>query len=1851
MKKNIITVFIINIVIFGNLFGQTWTQGGISIEPPQTHIFLSDTPFVDFGLPTATSGLAAYNNSTALWLRTQGDNSFSHLTGLASHVDHSYPSISSMPAANGNLAMRVNFSASITGRTSKSRNERTYGSNGSHRQITAQANVGGSATVSGSVRGYGYTNVPVCPNNIMTRRNLIDNATGVYNVLQIQQGVETLQQLQNRQNGVSGANGYCILGSGNTETMIKAVTWSKVPRHIMISRNFAAPDNAIGVVTENEVTSFVEIYYTPVDGKHYTASRVNLHDRVTMNMLFNTSLSASGNVSGFYEEDDYGDWCGDKTHHSHITERRIKEGTSSFNSTFSISMTASYTGSTDDFFRKTVTSETGESETFSHPIRTSANIYYTVVGSGDGSGFTLRGLGLGNRYNKRLLSVVGSCHPTDEITDNDVYTGIRILKKDYSPPASDTITKYTSASTIFFNPSSKVALYGFRFADLNPASGSLSVTRETRNSSTGSFNSPSTNIHTLSMQSIFSGMTSPSGGVHMAIAARGIINFSSAYSERSRNWDNSGAFNIYLGDLDCETEEIELPTHSGEYRLNWTLIDGDTDLVELNGNTLLKTARPEQWGYVTLRVDLSNEWLPQEYADFTVRINDKATADRDQIITGIENDSIYLGQMYSALPVVDEGPEGDILDVGISPNGVVSVISGYSRNSSIVLEGINVNPSVSAEIIVKSPNIACYKKFEESYFVTVKPCEYDGDWYGDNVVVIGSPYNLPVYEVNDADFTVVMDYSDFNDEKPGTYVIVANIRHKEAESCSGSKEFTVTVVCPVYSGEWVGDTIIQLRDPLPSYNVTDGNYSVSMDYSNVNINTPGTYVVIANIIHNEVEECEFQEEITIEIICPEYEGEWVGDVEFNVGSPNALPTYVLSGSNGYSVSIDSSEVDMNTQGVYTIYATIFHEDTNMCDGFEEINIFVGCPSYTGSWSEYGVYELNSSEPLPTYTLSSGSSSYSVTRDSSNVDMTEEGTYVLIANIIHNIDNNCDTQELTNIEVYEPSDGIIIPDINCDDASVSLPLTSINNRPVTYNSGNVINRTVMCGEQTVNFSYRINNGRLRYGSVTFGLNPNLNNSSISISSSSTRLITNGESATLSSSITYPNIGTCDIPDPQYRVISGPVIINGNSIMAGNVTPGNVELAVIEVYYPGFACYDESSTRMNIEVYGADVVTIPNQSCVNRVITLPNGTSIFGTPVTYSAITGGVTLDGRTVTINENNFDNELITVTYRVNGESINRTTSFWINDITNNMPNQQLSFNGSNLNVGEVVMLNSTSLIGTEPTYTIVGGTANAGIVNDGNTYTLGATNQGTVIVRATHPAAECQRETTILATFNFNDCNNCLNLPSISCFEGSGILPAQSIDNQNVTYVNVSNPVGTFNSVTRELTMTTQERAVVRIDYRVGANPEIKTQFMEVNTPENVNNTISNLSDLVLDYGSSFNLQGSSSSGLPITYEVGSGSNLISLVGNSVTIESTEGGTATIIARVAEGNCYPANQKTINITIEELNLGTINVGNINCGVESISLPDRTSTGHPIYSYSLDSEAFDEFGQPLIAIDGLTLLVNTTEMYIITLNARTINNETLSVTVPVNAGSGISDPTIAQGNLVVNTGGVVTVNPVISNNLSYTMTVTSGASHAVLLGNNILGLSVGIAEIRIDVPAQDCYNSGSFTFLVAVQEEGSTSGEDIAQYELILGHDRGVYMRATPEKRVVDYEGVSLVRLNVAVKDLRMGVAGNTANISIISDREGLIITDSFTNSGNPEIDLWNGWSEHDLDGEIIYVKSFITLIGGEYHSSLPQQFIEVDIDEVNLDNIPISQTSLITEAGIYLWDAYYDINNVPEIP
>ena len=403
-------------------------------------------------------------------------------------------------------------------------------------------------------------------------------------------------------------------------------------------------------------------------------------------------------------------------------------------------------------------------------------------------------------------------------------------------------------------------------------------------------------------------------------------------------------------DEDGVGKDIKFPLDSDEY---FTFDFSDVDMTKAGTYPVYVTHQYDD----TIRTSFNiivKDWLMEVYAEdesaFVFHVNDELYTE-DESGINYNFDGLYAriydedgyGWETGVLLDNDEYFTFDFSEVDITKAGTYPVYVTCKYNDAI---------RTSFEIKVIAWQMEVIGDSEKDFIFHVDDVIFDGkntayanyrmnifDSYGNKLI-----YGENTYEsyLNTTDYEI--DLSKVDMSKPGTYPVTVIYKENELIRCEFDirvKNLYMEVLKDneedfiYYVGESFNESLYDVKiydDDEVIFSSWPLYFDAIIDTSKVDMNTPGTYTVYATHEDHPSVKCEF--EITVkedgEPVTKVYSNRADG-FTFNVGDELCLDDfYIMQTSASGNVSIivyfvhctvDTSEVDMNTPGTYTIYVS------------------------------------------------------------------------------------------------------------------------------------------------------------------------------------------------------------------------------------------------------------------------------------------------------------------------------------------------------------------------------------------------------------------------------------------------------------------------------------------------------------------------------------------------------------------------------------------------------------------------------------------------------------------------------------------------------------------------------------------------------------------------------------------------------------------------------------------------------------------------------------------------------------------------------------------------------------------
>ena len=192
--------------------------------------------------------------------------------------------------------------------------------------------------------------------------------------------------------------------------------------------------------------------------------------------------------------------------------------------------------------------------------------------------------------------------------------------------------------------------------------------------------------------------------------------------------------------------------------------------------------------------------------------------------------------------------------------------------------------------------------------------------------------------------TVSIDSSNVDQYSPGTYTVYYTATNK----LGGSNSVSRTVIyqdttAPVIRLTDGGMTKHERGDPYVDAGATaDTGETVTVDTSNVNSNTEGTYYVTYSATDSSGNTSNAKRKVVVrDTVGPVITLLGVNPYEIGSGKPYVEPGATADG--GENVTLDTSQLDSNTIGTYTVYYNATDQAGNKTTVSRTVVVVDGCP--------------------------------------------------------------------------------------------------------------------------------------------------------------------------------------------------------------------------------------------------------------------------------------------------------------------------------------------------------------------------------------------------------------------------------------------------------------------------------------------------------------------------------------------------------------------------------------------------------------------------------------------------------------------------------------------------------------------------------------------------------------------------------------------------------------------------------------------------------------------------------------------------------------------------------------------
>jgi hypothetical protein len=609
---------------------------------------------------------------------------------------------------------------------------------------------------------------------------------------------------------------------------------------------------------------------------------------------------------------------------------------------------------------------------------------------------------------------------------------------------------------------------------------------------------------------------------------------------------------------------------------------------------------------------------------------------------------------------------------------------------------------------------------------------------------------------------------------------------------------------------------------------------------------------------------------------------------------------------------------------------------------------------------------------------------------------------------------------------------------------------------------------------------------------------------------------------SQTITFPAIPNKTVSDPpftlaatassglpvQYQVTSGPATVSGSTVTLTGAT-GTVW---IQASQPGDANWGAAGQLSRSFTVGSSTTTKKSQTITFPTIggktysTAPfavSATASSGLPVSFRIVSGPATVSANTVTLTGAGT----VTIEASQTGNTTYNAAPVVQQSFVVAKANQTINFGPlANKTYGDPPFtVNATASSGLPVSFRIVSGSATI----SGNTVTL--TSTGTVTIEASqagdannNAATPVQQSFSVQSTTTTKQ-NQTITFPAIAdktFGDAAFTLNATASSGLPVSYSVVSGPA-TVSGTT--VTITGAGAVTIQASQAGSANFNAATPVNQSFAVNKANQTISFGALANKTYGDApFAVNGSASSGLPVSFSIISGPATIS--GNTVTLTGT--GTVTIQASQAGNGNYnaaiPVQQSfTVQSPSTTKQSQTITFGTLAYKTYTsppFDLMATASSGLPV-SYRVVSGPITISGSTVTITGVGSAIVEASQAGNTTYNAATPvqrsftigkAGQTISFTAPSNkvfgdppfaltatASSGlpvqyrvVSGPATISGNMVTLTGtGTVTIEASQPGNTNYTAAYPLQRSFNVIAAATVAPTSVRIAVAENNLTA------------------------------------------------------------------------------------------------------------------------------------------------------------------------------------
>jgi alpha-tubulin suppressor-like RCC1 family protein len=539
---------------------------------------------------------------------------------------------------------------------------------------------------------------------------------------------------------------------------------------------------------------------------------------------------------------------------------------------------------------------------------------------------------------------------------------------------------------------------------------------------------------------------------------------------------------------------------------------------------------------------------------------------------------------------------------------------------------------------------------------------------------------------------------------------------------------------------------------------------------------------------------------------------------------------------------------------------------------------------------------------------------------------------------------------------------------------------------------------------------------------------------------------------------------------FNVVSGPASLSGTTLtLTGE---GTVVIRASQAGNTAFApASEEQSFSVSRVSQTINFGVISDRLLSDGTIVGLGATASSGLTVTFSLVSGPATLSGSFLTLTGYGT----VTVRAQQAGNAIYQAATPVERSFTIRRPSQTITFApipDRVLTEASTFQLSATASSGLPVSFVHVSGPATI----SGNMLTL--TGAGIVSVAAIQDGnANFEPANSVLRSFTASKVNQTINfapIPDILLKDGTSVnLSATASSGQTVTYSVVSGPaIISGNSIIVQDTGAVIVRASQVGNFAYAPALDVERSFTASKSSQNI--TFAAISDRLLKDGTTVSLSATSSSSLPILYNVVSGpatlsGSTLNLTGPGiVTVRASQPGNFAYTAATPVERSFTVSQSSQAITFAALGDRFLKDGT------TVSLTASTPSGLPITFTLVSGPA---------TLSGSTLTLTGTGT--VTVRASQAGNFAYTAATPVERSFTVSQSSQeisfpALSDRLFRTGLTIPLQATSSSGLAVSYSIVSGT--ASLSGSNLVVPSPGTVVVRAS-------QAGNFAYLPAPSVE------------------------------------------------------------------------------------------------------------------------------------------------------------------